>query len=321
MSLQDLVSFAPDKSNFRFIDDYISFCGRFLDFARPGRLQAVIVAQNEHHYRFFQYAQDGHFNITRPLNSELLYGAESFGVIEDDFLPTLLGAIDLQNDGDEAARAIIRRSIYTLQQAIGATLDALPAGKANTARKINGDLFERLIRLLIAYVGVDCTTGTMQVPIRVNDVEQFTMSYQHDLIISVEGEIRAIGGVKTSSKDRLDKVFVDKFLYSRLTGTEVPHIAVFLNDVQRKNTKEKDRYGINATFLPGHFKGYTLKLNPLDGVYYCDIRPNMVRDQLLREHIRTVDRFFSRDLWRFVARRGNADASILAEPDNVSVEE
>ena len=35
---------------------------------------------------------------------------------------------------------------------------------------------------------------------------------------------------------------------------------------------------MSATFLPGHFKGYTIKLNPLDGVYYCDIRPNMQTD-------------------------------------------
>jgi hypothetical protein len=291
-----------------------------LDFARPARLQAVIVAQNEQQYRFFQYKKDGHFNITRPLNSNLLYDADDFGLIENDFLSTLHGAIHLA-DTDEASRAVIRRSIYTLQQVIGATLDALPAGKANTARKINGDLFERLIRLLINYVGVGCTTGTMQVPIRVDGIEQFKMSYQHDLIISVDGEIKVIGGVKTSSKDRLDKVFIDKFLYSRLTGTNLPHIAIFLNDVQRKNAAEINRYGINATFLPGHFKGYTLKLNPLDGVYYCDIRPNMLSDSLLREHIKTVDVLFSRDLWRFVAREGDSNVEIVEEGEPVIGEE
>ena len=66
---------------------------------------------------------------------------------------------------------------------------------------------------------------------------------------------------------------MDKFLYSRLTDTALPHIAVFLNDVQRKKTKRQNQYAISATFLPGHFKAYTVKLNALDGVYYCDIRP------------------------------------------------
>jgi hypothetical protein len=67
-----------------------------------------------------------------------------------------------------------------------------------------------------------------------------------------------------------------------LTEKDTPHIAVFLNNV-KKNTKKEDEYSINTTFLPGHFKGYTIKLNPLDGVYYCDIRPNMLTEDILKE--------------------------------------
>ena len=69
---------------------------------------------------------------------------------------------------------------------------------------------------------------------------------------------------------------------AKLTEKQTPHIAIFLNDVQRKNTKKENEYGINSTFLPGHFKGYTVKLNPLDGVYYCDIRPNMITESILK---------------------------------------
>lgn len=58
---------------------------------------------------------------------------------------------------------------------------------------------------------------------------------------------------------------MDKFLYSRLTDTALPHIAIFLNDVRRKNTRCEDKYGISSTFFPGRFKAYTVKLNPLDG--------------------------------------------------------
>ena len=71
---------------------------------------------------------------------------------------------------------------------------------------------------------------------------------------------------------------MDKFLYGRLAETDIPHIAVFLNDVQRKKTRQEGKFAVSATFLPGHFKGYTVRLNPLDGVYYCDIRPNMRTD-------------------------------------------
>jgi len=91
-----------------------------------------------------------------------------------------------------------------------------------------------------------------------------------------------------------------------LTDTTIPHFAIFLNDVQRKPGAGSQPYAVNATFLTGHFKGLTVKLNPLDGVYYCDLRPNMRTDPLLREHIRTIDEFFCRGLWRFLEAPGVA---------------
>ena len=57
---------------------------------------------------------------------------------------------------------------------------------------------------------------------------------------------------------------------------------------------------INATFLPGHFKGYTVKLNPLDGVYYCDIRPNMKTEEILKDHIGTFDKLLVEDIWKLI---------------------
>jgi len=67
-----------------------------------------------------------------------------------------------------------------------------------------------------------------------------------------------------------------------------------------KNTRRENEYGINATFLPGHFKGYTVKLNPLDGVYYCDIRPNMQTENILKDHIKTFDNLLIEDIWKFL---------------------
>jgi hypothetical protein len=126
------------------------------------------------------------------------------------------------------------------------------------------------------------------------------MSYQHDLIVELEGELKVLGSIKTSNKDRLGKIFLDKFLYNQLTKTYTPHIAIFLNDVQRKNSKHESVYGINATFLPGHFIGYTLALNPLDGVYYCDIRPLMTTEPILKDHIKTFDNLIIDDIWKFL---------------------
>ncbi len=313
MNFADLLSHATDKDRFHTVADYMDFCARYLEYIENS-LQARIVSQNESHYQFFQYREEGGFNITRPLNSRLLYDAEGFSRAAPQFTATLDQLRDGQQPADDLRENLIR-IIYTLQQSIGAALDGLPAGKSNQARKVNGDLFERLIRLLIVSMKVDCVSGTMQVPVKdVDGTELFKSSYQHDLLLSKDDELKMIGSVKTSSKDRIDKVFMDKFLYNRLTDAALPHIAIFLNDVQRKRTKRENEYGVSATFLPGHFKAYTVKLNPLDGVYYCDIRPNMREDALLSQHIKTIDHFFCADLWALLARTGQRLETIVIDP-------
>ncbi|MEH2441455.1 hypothetical protein [Nostoc sp.] len=305
MSLQDLVNHAVDKQRFQTIQDYITFCRNYLQFITRG-LQARIVSQNENHYQFYQYRDDGYYNITRPINTNLMYESETFDIASNQFLQAFEQLRERQLP-DDSLRQVVISTIYTVQQAIGATLDALPSGKSNQARKVNGDLFERLIRLLIASLNLDCVAGTVQVPIRDESGSiLFHSNYQHDLLISKDDELKIIGSVKTSSKDRIDKIFVDKFLYNKLTSTALPHIAIFLNDVQRKKAKQQNRYGINATFLPGHFKAYTIKLNPLDGVYYCDIRPNMITDSLLSQHIQTIDNLFYRDIWQLLSSDGQS---------------
>ena len=43
-----------------------------------------------------------------------------------------------------------------------------------------------------------------------------------------------------------------------------------------------------------------MKLNPLDGVYYCDIRPNMQTERILKDHIKTFDHLLMEDIWKFL---------------------
>lgn len=313
MKLSKLVDHAVNKERFQSVQDYIEFCKRFLDFTNSG-IQAVILSQNEQHYKFLQYKDDGFRNVTRPINSNLMLDADNFSSACKDFL-NILAALKDREKPDASKREIVTRTIYTLQQSIGAALDALPAGRSNQARKINGDLFERLIKVLISSLGIDCTSGIVKVPVKDDDgTELFKSSYQHDLLINNHGELKIIGSVKTSSKDRIDKIFLDKFLYSKLTGTDIPHVAIFLNDVQRAPRRNRNTgqpgYGISATFLPGHFKAFTIKLNPLDGVYYCDIRPAMSLDSVTKKHIQTIDHFFYKDLWELLDRKGQSLAEV-----------
>lgn len=295
MNLLQLIDWAKDKNRFQTLDDYSSFCQEYLAFLFDG-LQAVIVSQNENQYRFFQYRAEGNYNVSRPINSNLMISADDFYTAKTDFYYILHHIRETQNNSE--LRQIINKFVYTCQQSIGATLDALPAGESNRARKINGDLFERYIRLILKDIGINVYAGVVSVPISLDGEELFKMSYQHDLIIEDQGQVRAIGSVKTSSKDRLDKIFVDKFLYNHLTNTATPHFAVFLNDVQRKG--KEPFFGINTTFLTGHFKGYTVKLNPLDGVYYCDLRPNMLTDHILSKQIHSLDVLLTEDIWKLI---------------------
>ena len=295
MKITQLSDIATDKTKFSTIPDFLDFAEKYLEYAAT-KLQAVIVSQNENHYHFYQYGSDGDYQITRPINSKLMYNASEFPVAKKSFAKILNNAKDIRS---KKKRESINKTVYTLQMAIGSTLDAL-VGASNKARKINGDLFERLIHLVIKETGVECKSGVVKIPFMLQGEKQFQMSYQHDLIIERDEEVKLIGSIKTSSKDRIDKIFIDKFLYSKLTDTNIPHVAVFLYDVQRKKTSKKNKYGISSTFLPGHFRGYSVKLNPLDGVYYCDIRPNMLTEDILKDHIQSLDQLLCKDIWKFI---------------------
>jgi len=293
---------ASDKNNFLTIAAYRDFARMFLDLWGSGiGIQAEIIARAKNQYVFLQYDQTADYQVTRPLNKSLMANAGSFDALFDSLIETLEAVRDHQPLDDEKRTDVVR-AVYTLQQCIGAALDGLPIGRSNQARKVNGDLFERLMNFLVRGSGIDCHSGVVRVPVRDDDgTVMFEMQYQHDMLLEVDGDLKMIGSVKTSSKDRVDKIFIDKFLYDRLTGTTVPHVAIFLHDVQRAG--KEPNYRVSSTFLPGHFKAYTVKLNPLDGVFYCDLRPQMLTDPILRQEVRPIDSFFFDVLPQIAARQ------------------
>ena len=85
-----------------------------------------------------------------------------------------------------------------------------------------GSPSDESLRVILTTIGVSVHDGVVPVPVVVDGQERFRMSYQHDLIVESGGQLRAIGSVKTSSKDRLDKIFIDKFLYNKLTNADTP---------------------------------------------------------------------------------------------------
>ena len=289
-TLWEIMSWVCQKERFAEIGQYADFCRCFLAFIDT-ELQAEIVPKNETNYRFFQYRRDGEYNITRPVNANLFLRFQDYDRNAQSFFYALRHAREMRGNAPE--RQLLNRFLYTTQQAIGCALDALPASKTNASRKINGDLFERLMLLTMAEMGVESRSciRTVKIP----ESGEF-MSFQHDIEILKGNQIAAVGSVKTSSKDRIDKVFLDKLMYNRLTGTETPHFAIFLHDAQRAG--QEPHFKIGQTFLTGHFKAYTIGLSPLDGVYYCDLRPVMRSDPLLKRHIRSLYCLLCEDIWR-----------------------
>lgn len=215
MNLKQLTNKAKDKNNFVDLEAFAKFCDEYLHYISDN-LQAIIISQNENHYQFFQYKEEGNFQITRPINSNLMYNAKEFAKISKEFLK-ILRTIKTIDKKDKSIRSILNNTTYTIQQSIGSTLDGLPAGQTNTARKLNGDLFEHFIRLIIRKIGVNCKSGVIQLPVIVENKPEFNMNYQHDLIIEKDDIVKVIGSIKTSSKDRINKIFIDKFLYNKLT--------------------------------------------------------------------------------------------------------
>lgn len=309
-TLADLQASIQDRSAFGTLSDYFTLCEAFLGLVQSTQ-PTRIVSPSHHNYIFYQYDETYGHRITRPLNVDLfIESANDFKVAFERFIAFLA---DLRQHQESAVgrkgrkRYIeskeINKVVYTVQQAVGSVGDSFD--NPNQSRKRVGQLFETLVKLIIQEVGLECEPRTISIPIP--GYPGYEMSYELDLVFSRNKAIVAaetkfihvteiVGSVKTTSKDRIDKVFLDKYLLTKLLGRNVPVVAVFLHDVQRAR-RGGSIFGINSTFKSNHFLGYTVALNKLDGVYYVDPRPEMVTNERLSEQIYDFQQFLVKDLW------------------------
>ncbi len=310
VTLADLQESVQDKSAFRRLDDYSAIGCAFIAFVRKAR-PTRIVSPSHPNYIFYQYGKDYGHKITRPLNvdlfiesaSDLQSAFERFVAFLADLKQYQGAAADRKGSRQYVESKEINKVVYTVQQTIGSIGDSFD--NPNQSRKRVGQLFETLIKLIIQRVGLECEPRTINIPIP--NYPGYEMSYELDLVFSRDKAIIAsetklihpsevVGSVKTTSKDRIDKVFLGKYLLTKLLGRDIPVIAVFLHDVQRAQ-RGNSIFGINSTFKSNHFLGYTVALNKLDGVYYVDPRPEMITNERLREQIHDLQQFLVRDLW------------------------
>lgn len=309
IALADLQEAIQNTQKLTSLQDYYQICRKFLDLIPKTQIQRI-VSQNRNNYIFYQYHQTTHFQITRPINTRLFI--ETVQDFDNAWQQFLFFLAELRHYQEQItclpsvnaylSASAINKLVYTVQQAIGCISDSLP--NPNQARKRVGQLFELLIKLIIQEIGWVCKSRTVSIPIPY--YPDISISYELDLVFSrqhtiVDPEPRFInpneivGSVKTTSKDRIDKIFLDKYLLTKLLGRNIPVVAIFLHDVQRSRIGNND-FGVNSTFKSNHFLGYTIALNQLDGVYYVDTET--VFSDRLRNYISDFQSFLVRDLWR-----------------------
>ena len=304
MTLAPLREGLTDLAGFTDLDHYRRFGAAFLEYVEAEQ-PTLIHAPNDLRYRFYQFGEEYRRAITRPLNFDLwIESADDFREAFDRMLDAVHSAA---TDGPDAVASYresgeMRRVLYTSQQAVGCVADSL--GNSNQSRKRVGQVFERLMLLLVRETGLTCEPRTVVLP--VPGLDGFTMKYELDLVFSRSGVVwtgetpllpgEVIGSVKTTSKDRVDKVFLDKKMISTLVGRDVPVVGVFLHDVQRAK-RSQSIFGIASTFKRNHFLGYSVALGSLDGVYFVDPRPEMESDPALSSRISGIEALVLHDLW------------------------
>jgi len=252
-------------------------------------------------YLIFSSKIAGTTKYIRPINKVLFINEPKefencFGTLID----TLQKIKQHQNICDDE-KVLIDRTIYTIQQSIGIGLDLLV--NQNSARKHVGNRFEELVKSIFTEIGVANKKQVLQIPYETDEGTK-TYKCENDLIISPYDKVKStskqldekevVVSVKTTSKDRMGKMFIDKILLEKFVQHDQKVIGIFLNDVQRK---EADN--ISFTLVAGLFMVYTNFLTKLEGIYYLDPPPN-ANKKPFSDHMKPFSELITRDLERLL---------------------
>lgn len=231
-------------------------------------------------YRIYISEIAGTRKFIRPINQSLfIANPEGFSKASSE-LRVIFSKIRRKTiEFTEDEKLNINRSLYTIQQSIGAGLDLLV--NPNSARKHVGNRFEELIKVIFTEIGVSNKKLVLQIPY---ETDEGTKIYkcENDLILSPFSKVKSssssldeneiVVSVKTTSKDRMGKMFIDKILLERFVAHPQKVIGIFLNDVQRKEDNN-----ISFTLVSGLFMVYSKFLTQLEGIYYFDLPPTALK--------------------------------------------
>ena len=240
----------------------------------------------------------GTIKYARPVNNLLfIHKIEAFEEKYSLFL-AILGKIKNREKIQNRDYFLIDTVVYTIQQSLGVGMDFLC--NPNSARKHVGNRFEELVRHIISAIGVANERVIFKIPYPSKEGEKY-YSCETDIILSPYEEVQSdaktihvneiVVSLKTTSKDRMGKIFLDKLLMQKFAEHQVKVVGIFLNDVQRKGTAKT-----NYTFVSGLFMVYTKFLARLEGVYFVD-PPPITKESPYNQHIAPFSKFIINDIW------------------------
>ena len=284
----------PKKS----LDDFFEVTKRVLGHL-PDIVSERATARN---YIILSSVMAGTSKFARPINNDLfIFDNQVFDNQYKKFL-SIIKKIKGKKPITQEEYKNIDSVVYTIQQSMGVGMDFLC--NPNSSRKHVGNRFEELIRLIVTELGVKNDKVVFKIPYPSEHGEKL-YSCETDIIISPHNSVKSgtksiddeeiVISLKTSSKDRMGKIFLDKLLMQKFAQHSVKVVGIFLNDVQRKGTKQ-----ISYTFVSGLFMVYTKFLTELEGVYFID-PPPITKGAPYNQHISPFSKFIAEDIWNLLS--------------------
>lgn len=282
------------------LSEFFDLTGRILAYMP----NVVSSSESSRGYTIMLSKAAGSEKYVRPLREKLfIFDPNAFKTKAEEFDRVIQQAARQKGRKQftEAQCHTVDQVLYTIQQSIGAGLDLL--GDPNSARKHVGNRFEELIQALFNDLGLANKKVVVSIPYQIGDQERIYKS-ETDLVVSPFPEVKSdnstideeevILSIKTTSKDRMGKIFIDKILLENFLQHQVKMVGVFLHDVQRKREKE-----VSFTLVSGLFMVYNKFLTQTDGTYYVDLPP-IAEQEDYEDLLKPFSNFILKDVWQLL---------------------
>lgn len=260
-------------------------------------------------YRLYTAEAAGTSKSVRPIKDELfVFDPAQFTSQYKNFMDLIHKLKTDNKDGIvKKDYTTVDKVAYTMQQSVGAGLDLLD--NPNSAKKHVGNRFEELLRLIITELGISNKKIVFSIPYRTDEGEEL-YKCETDIVMSPYHAVKSDAGhidsdeivisSKTTSKDRMGKIFIDKLLLQKFTGKkDIKVVGIFQNDVQRSKRKN-GTLKIAFTLVARLFMVYTQFLTQMEAVYFVDPPPHVFKSPW-NNHIFPFSKFIIEDVWQMLS--------------------